>query len=144
MPTEDACALIYNINVSLNQYQQMRLYMLPHNIHLPTGNVINSYKNSLMIPCNVESTKTSCLYKDLVADTISSLLICNMSDLPSAGTHLHVTSKFGVDGSGSHQKRHQLVENDLAQEVSEVETSYIGAFWCTLTISVGGNLFWTI
>ena len=30
VPVEDGCALLYNVNFSLSQYQQLRLYVIDH------------------------------------------------------------------------------------------------------------------
>lgn len=132
VPIADACALIYNINFSLSQYQQLRVYMKDHSIYFPIRHDIDTFKKSLMCEFKVESTKTSCNFNDLVIDTVKSLLTLESCQFKNNDT-IHVEGKLGIDGSGSHQKRHQLPENYL-QEENICDTNYIGMFWCPLNI----------
>ena len=60
IPVEDARALIYNVNFSLSQYQQLRLYLKDHLIDIPTRNEVDLFKKSLMCEYFVEATKTYC------------------------------------------------------------------------------------
>ena len=39
---DDACALIYNVNFSLSQYQQLRTFFKDHSVNLPTRNEIDA------------------------------------------------------------------------------------------------------
>ena len=59
---------------------------------------------------------------------------------------IRVEGKIGIDGSGSHQIRHQLAENagdtENADEVEKKENNYIGVFWCPLNIHVNNQLVW--
>ena len=53
-----------------------------------------------------------------------------------------INSKFGIDGSSSHQIRHQLSgEEDNPCDMNSV--SYIVAFWCPLELKLGDNILWT-
>ena len=47
VPVEDACALIYNMNFSIQQYQKLRNTLRDHNIDLPTRNEVDVYKKKL-------------------------------------------------------------------------------------------------
>ncbi len=63
-----------------------------------------------MCEFKVESTKTSCEFNVLVTDTVKSLLAIHSAAALSDGDSVHVEGKLGIDGSGSHNVRHQLVE----------------------------------
>ncbi len=110
VPVEDATSLIYNVNLSINQYQKLRTSLQHHAIDLPPRNKIDSYKKTLMCEFKVESTKTSCEFNVLVTDTVKSLLAIHSAAALSDGDSVHVEGKLGIDGSGSHNVRHQLVE----------------------------------
>lgn len=141
LPVADSCALIYNINFSLSQYQQLRLYMKDYHIYLPTRNEIDSYKKSLMCDYIVEATKTSCNLEVLVKDTVKSILAVKSCQLLNEDA-IHIEGKIGIDGSGSHPKRHQLSEN-YQEEINSCETNYIGMFWCPLKIKHNDNIVWS-
>ena len=84
---------------------------MEHSIHLPPRNEIDSYKKTLMCEFKVESTKTSCEFPVLVIDTVQSLLKLQSTSLVDGDT-IQVEGKLGIDGSGSHQIRHQLAEEE--------------------------------
>ncbi len=131
MPVEDACSLIYNVNFSLSQYQKLRMHLREHSIEIPTRNEIGSYKKTLICEHFVEATKTSCQFDVLVVDTVRSLIALSSPSL-KPNDRVHVDAKLGIDGSGSHQIRHQLAENDEPgndNDGQNCETSYIGTFW---------------
>ena len=46
-PVSEATAMIYNIDISINQYQMIRSICLPHGIHFPTRNAVDLFKHSL-------------------------------------------------------------------------------------------------
>ena len=79
----------------------------------------------------MEPTKTSVKLNDIIKQTISELLVLEGVS-QSESLRVDVTSKFGLDGSGSHQIRHQKAE----KEDDADGLSYIGAFWCPLAIKV--------
>ena len=122
VPVEDVCALIYNVNFSLRQYQQMRNYLKDFSISLPIRNDIDTFKKNLMCDYFVEETKTFCHFDVLVIDTLESLINLNKTSSMKPNDEIHLESKFGIDGSGSHQIRHQVVDgepNDENDEKSE-------------------------
>ena len=153
VPVEDACAIVYNINLSIQQYQKLRIYLTDHTIKLPVRNLVDKYKKTLQCPFTVEATKTSCELPVLVEDTLKPLLELE-SYTVKKGDVVHIEAKMGIDGSGSHQLRHQLAESDSedddeeddedeAEKKKEDEKSYIGIFWCPLSIQVNGEVVWT-
>ena len=151
MPVDAACAIVYNVDLSVQQYQKLRSYLHDYQINLPVRNEVDKYKKSLQCAFTVEATKTSCEFPVLVADTVKPLL--KLQSVPVKDEDIvHVEGKMGIDGSGSHQIRHQLAENDEEDEVEDgdddeqqkkSEKSYIGIFWCPLSIQVNNKLVWS-
>lgn len=139
VPLEEGCALIYNINLSINQYQKLRQTLLPYDVELPTRNDIDEYKKSLQPNLSESSAlKCCCSLKDLAVQTTKALLNGCSEDLFSSDTNeLHVLSKFGLDGSGSHKIRHQTADG-----TSGKMTNFIGAFWCPLVIEHNNQEIW--
>ena len=145
IPVDDACALMYNVDLSIQQYQKLRTYLLVHSINLPIRNDVDIYKKTLMCEYKVENTKTYCEFPVLVRDTVQALLKLNKR-LIEDHDEVHVEGKLGIDGSGSHQVRHQLAEHSETQEEgveNKNELNYIGVFWCPLSINVNGNEVWS-
>ena len=100
----------------------------------------------------VEATKTFCHFETLVTDTLQSLMMLDTHNVqPNA--RVHIDSKFGIDGSGSHQIRHQLAEKGVIETEDDdnvdaggddkPESSYIGAFWCPLSVTLNDKTIWT-
>lgn len=143
-----ACAIVYNVNFSIQQFQKLRSYLFDFGINLPTRNEIDHYKRQLQCEFEVEATKTYCEFPVLVADTVKPLLDIQKVII-SDGDIIHVEGKMGIDGSGSHQIRHQTAENECSNEDIDdnerqvSEKSYIGGFWCPLSISVNKHLVWS-
>ena len=146
MPVLSACSLIYNVNLSLNQYQELRIELLSQGFMLPVRNDVDRFKKTLL-PASIVSTavKTSCDVQELIAQTVGSLLEI---EKVSPDSELKVIAKFGLDGSGSHKIRHQNAEaeDDSGESIEEDEeketTSYLGAFWCPLHVYCGDVLVW--
>ena len=157
MPVLTACSMLFNLNLSLNQYQELRLELLPHGFSLPVRNDVDVCKKNLL-PQSVfsEPVKASCDVLELIPQTVGSLLTVN--NISPTG-NLKVIAKFGLDGSGSHKIRHQVVGGDEIEisnedessyhsseeeEEEEKETkSYLGGFWCPLHIYDCDRLLWT-
>ncbi len=140
---EDATAMMYNLDLSLNTYQELRLNLLKSGIDLPTRNAVDIYKKTLLPKSiEVEATKTSCPIKEVITQTVEAIV--NVAG--AATTELQQTggvvvdSKFGLDGSGSHQIRHQSAEGDDSVEQG---SNYIAAFWCPLEVKIGEDVIWT-
>ena len=144
-----ACSIIYNINLSLGQYQELRMELLPHGFALPIRNEVDKFKKTLLPSLIVsESVKSSCDLQELVCQTVSSLL--EIKEVTPT-SDIKVVAKFGLDGSGSHKIRHQNVEmedgsdddSEEDEEEDEETTSYLGGFWCPLLISCRDITLWS-
>ena len=142
MPVLSACSMIFNLNLSVNQYQELRLELLPYGFMLPVRNTVDVFKKTLL-PQSVFSApvKTSCDVMEVISQTVISLL--DIHNLSPTG-NLKVVAKFGLDGSGSHQIRHQVADGDSSggsssdeEEEEKETTSYLGGFWCPLHVTCG-------
>ena len=74
MPVEDATAMIYNVNLSLNQYQMIRSLCLPYKFHFPTRNNINAHKSIYHPPVKSFELKSEVNIIQLFSETSQSLL----------------------------------------------------------------------
>ena len=139
VPVADSCAMMYNLNLSSHQYQELRLFLQYYKINIPPRNNIDVYKKSLLPNITVDTIKTYCSIKELITGTVSSLLVnCDWKN--SSPSILSVTSKFGLDGSGCHNIRHQKLDDDDVPGTSS--TNYIGAFWCPLQLKANDEVVW--
>ena len=64
---------MYNINLSLRQYQEVRLMLKNYNFSISTRSDIDVYKKSLLPAISVENIKTYCSIHELVNGTVTSL-----------------------------------------------------------------------
>ena len=87
----------------------MELY-LKNGKNLAFRNDLDNYKKALMIDLKIGPAKASCKFKQLVLDTVKWQIELNSSGSWGSNTLILVDSRFGEDGSGSHQARHQLSE----------------------------------
>lgn len=147
MPVQEACSMIYNINFSVNQYQELRISLLPHGFSLPTRNLVDNYKKSLL-PKNITSSthKASCEINEVVKQTVESLLEITNTSVSSL-SKLTVFAKFGLHGSGSHKIRHQKdpdldSESDILDDEEKSKVSYLGGFWCPLQVEHNHDIIW--
>ena len=141
VPVPDACAMMYNLNLSTNQYQELRLFLMKFKFEIPPRNLNDVYKKSLLPNITSDTIKTECHIKELVTNTVSSLLVaCNWEDPSPTPSTLSITSKFGLDGSGSHNIRHQKANEEDVPGTTSI--SYIGAFWCPLMLKVKDEVVW--
>lgn len=141
MSPENATGLMYNLNLSVNQYQEMRLYFKNFLVNLPTRHDVDTFQKKLVPKLTVEETKTYCSASDMVQSTLRSILAAAHSETVLNRDSLKVKAKFGLDGSGSHQIRQQNVGEHHAIETDS--SNYIGAFWCPLEVKQGSELIWT-
>ena len=111
-------------------------------LELPVRNATSEYKATLL-PQSVESDEiqTGCDIKELVAETVNAILKISAPLAVGVGP-LKVIAKYGLDGSGSHNVRHQ--QSSSEEEPSKADPSYIGSFWCPLEIKdTNGETIWT-
>ena len=92
-------------------------------MNLPIRNDLDNYKKTLMIYLKIEATKTSCEFKLVVLDTVKSLNELNSPGSWDNKTFILVDSKFGADGSGSHQVRQKLSEIQSLNTDAEKKTT---------------------
>lgn len=83
---------------------------MKYNLELPTRNDIDQEKISLCPKVISQEIKSFVTYPDLIQDTVSGIFECTDSIVElDSNTILHLEAKTGIDGSGSHRARHQLV-----------------------------------
>ena len=81
LPIVEATALIYNVNLSLGQYQAIRSLCLPFGINFPTRNKIDNVKNSLHPKINSQEMKASVNLIELLDETAIAILkdVCTIT-----------------------------------------------------------------
>ena len=104
MTAMDATALIYNINLSTNQYQALRTTCLPYGIQFPTWNDVDKVTDNLTPTIHSTEVKSTVDMKDLLLDTRDSVIKINFQT--DNCYNYTVVRKFGCDGSGSHKVHH--------------------------------------
>ena len=140
MPIDASTALVYNLDISLNQYQELRLILKKYSFDLPIRNSVDAFKKTLLPPITSEEIKAYCDVTAMIKQTVSSLFELNDISPIVSTIPIDVKAKFGLDGSGSHQVRHQNVNGE--KESEECESSYIGSYWCPLKIRIGDVVVW--
>ena len=147
LPVDDATALIYNANFSTNQYQMLRSICLPHGLVFPTRNTIDFMKQTLHPPIFSCELKASVDFEMLLADTAKSLISLNFENISNDQADFCLTGKFGVDGSGSHKIRHQLINPEKADDETphldpEQLNTIILNCYVPLSLTVGRQTVW--
>ena len=147
LPLIDATALIYNVNLSCNQYQMLRSICYPHGLIFPTRNTIDSMKTTLhpqILSCEL---KASVDFEMLLADTAKSLISLHFQNTPHDQDDICLTGKFGVDGSGSHKIRQQLINIEKANDETphlnpEQLNTIILNCYVPLSLTAGTHTVW--
>ncbi len=113
IPVPELTSLIYVANVSQRQYQMCRNLLVKYGISsFEPRNKIDEYKKTLYPSVAVDNLSASVNVKDLFHSTLHAILACEgvlqkLDDLPSDSL-ITLSAKAGLDGFGSHIKRHQL------------------------------------
>ena len=76
----------------------------------------------------------------MIKQAASALIEFNTLETITSRNNYKLDSKFGLDGSGSHQIRQQSAE--IADHREET-ANYIRAFWCPLELKVNDKVLWT-
>ena len=148
MPVEDATAMIYNVNLSLNQYQMIRSLCLPYKFHFPTRNNINAHISIYHPPVKSFELKSEVNIIQLLSETSQSLLELSSNSRDVVISDLKLIGKFGLDGSGSHKVRHQLINKSNADIetphlVKKKHNSILLTCYCPLELSSNGTILWS-
>ena len=102
----------------------IRTACLKHDVVFPVRNDIDKYKSLFHPPISSCQLKSYVDVTSLLQETASSLMKMNSGHEVSGSYHL--VGKFGVDRSGSHKVRQQLIDVELARS----ETSHLGPISC--------------
>ena len=114
----------------------------------PTRNAIDSFKNTLHPPILSCELKCSVSFKMLLEETARALIYLNTSTDPSHGhNHFHLTGKFGVDRSGSHKIRHQIIDiENVCDETPHLDSSDVKSIllscYVPLSLTLNGEILW--
>lgn len=148
IPVPDATALMYNVNLSVHQYQTIRTVCLLFGVVFPPRNSIDAYKRTLHPDITSFQLKSSVNIKSLLDETASSLIQLNKSAGREETGEFRMVGKFGVDGSGSHKIRQQLIDTALASEETEHLdptkcNSFLLSCYVPLELHRGNTILWT-
>ena len=105
IPVVDATALVFNVNLSTNQYQMIRTICLEHGVVFPPRNSIDQCKKLYHPEIFSTQLKSSVNPTSLLDETVLALISLVKNDSDEARNSYHLLGKFGVDGSGSHKIR---------------------------------------
>ena len=114
IPVVEATALLYNVNLSTNQYQMIRTVCLKYGVVFPPRNSIDNMKKMFHPEITSYQLKSSVDVTSLLDETVSSLIQLNKDPDTVDDGKYYLVGKFGVDGSGSHKIRQQLIDKTLA------------------------------
>ena len=110
IPEQDATAFYFNNSFSTRSWTELRLFLLKFDVNLPPRNLIDNNKHELHPKVISHEIKCSVPYIDLVKDTVSGILDAEKcQDRVPPDASLQLDAKTGIDGSGSHIVRHQIV-----------------------------------
>ena len=135
-----ATMLLYDVNLSVRGYQELRLHLNNCGFDMPTRNDIDKFKQNLHPYIKSEPLKSSVNMIHLINETIGEIMdmTCEKDPDFQLPDNIYCYLKFGCDGSGSHNKRHQNASSD-AYDVhplfSETDSqNYLAAFITPLLI----------
>ena len=115
IPEDEAVAFYFNEGFSSRSWTELRVFLLQFDVELPTRNMIDSKKQNLAPTMISHEIKCSVTYPDLIKDTVDGLISAeNCQDSIPNDAVLELTAKTGIDGSGCHKVRHQVVNSDLS------------------------------
>lgn len=115
IPEDEAVAFYFNEGYSSRSWTELRVFLSHFGVELPTRNTIDNKKKNLGPPILSQEIKCSVTYPDLIQDTVEGLVSAmNCKDIIPDRAVLELTAKTGIDGSGCHKARHQVINTDLS------------------------------
>ena len=134
--------------MSVHQYQMIRTLCLPFGVVFPPRNSIDKYKGTLHPEITSCQLKSSVCIKSLLDETVSSLVYLNKNAGSEENGEFRMVGKFGVDGSGSHKIRQQLIDTALASEETAhldptKSNSFLLSCYMPLELRRGNTILWT-
>ena len=136
---EEITALLYVANLSQRQYQMCRNLLIRYGVEaFPPRSQIDDFKNTLYPHVTVEHLSASVSITDLYHSTLCNIVSSEslprkLNDIPNH-TNLVFMVKAGLDGSGSHKKRHQLSGDHLDDTMSGSSENFLGVFMTPMSI----------
>ena len=145
VPIETCTSLMFNIGLSISQYQMLRTICLPY-VHFATRNAVDVFKNNLHPVIESKEIKAAVNMGELQQQTFQA--ICSDKQLEGDGK-FKVLGKFGLDGSGAHKIRHQSIDPEkVSNETPHLDPvkarkSIILVCYCPLQVNHCGKVVWT-
>ena len=139
IPTDAATSFFFNEGFSARSWTELRLFLKQFNVELPTRNTIDTEKTKLHPKITSHEIKSFVHYKDLIEDTVKGLLTVSGYTV-KPNEKLTLAGKIGLDGSGNHRVRHQLVDYSKSLEENphldpENHKNYLLMCFCPLQLS---------
>lgn len=113
VPILEATALIYNLGWSMATYQETRLFNMRWGLEYPTRNAVVANRPKYHPPITKFELKSSVELIPLIENTVLGLfemIDLKIPDEEDESVEYVVEGKFGCDGSGSHNIRHQKID----------------------------------
>ena len=141
IPIHELTALFHIANLSQRQYQLCRNLLTKYGIKsFAPRNNIDAYKKTLFPDVRIENLSASVVPEDLFYSTLSDIIDCESLHEKIAGFSDDAVIKFqvkaGLDGSGSHKKRHQLSGDNEDDSLLGSSDNFLGVFMTPMSISV--------
>ena len=141
---EEITALLYVANLSQRQYQMCRNLLTRYGVEaFPPRNQVDDFKNTLYPHVTVERLSASVSITDSYHSTICNIVSSEslqrncfqrkLNDIPNHANLVFMV-KAGLDGSGSHKKRHQLSGDHLDDTISGSSENFLRVFMTPMSI----------
>ena len=117
IPIEEATPFYFNGGFSSRSWTELRLFLIKFGVEIPPRNKIDIEKKTLSPQIITQEIKSCVTYPDLIHDTVSGLIKISkaLSNIEISDS-LYLEAKTGIDGSGCHRARHQLVDLDKSAD----------------------------
>ena len=123
----------------------IRTISLQHGIHFPTRNIVN--EKAKYHPVIKRQTMKSSVEMDSLLKSTFERLVETINFIPKSSDALKVIGRFGLDTSGGHKLRHQLVDHDLvATETPHLDPNKTSPFliicYCPYEMKYNEEVIW--
>ena len=141
IPINDLVTLTYIGNLSQRQYQMCRNLLVRYDVQsFRPRNEIDSYKTSLYPTVKVDNLNASVKVDELFDSTFHAIFSCESLDEKLSNVTSNATLLFkvkaGLDGSGSHKRRHQLSGDPDDDAITCSSEHFLGVFMTPMAIEI--------
>ncbi len=81
IPVHEATPFFFNEGFSSRSWTELRLFLMKHNVELPTRNAIDDEKKKLCPKIISQEIKSFVTYPDLIQDTVAGIIDCTDSTI---------------------------------------------------------------